>query len=83
MAELQIVAVVPREKRRVSIRFENGIEVTLYRSELRGLPLGEGTLLTQEGGYVPESLYQKVLTQIVGVRAKKRALFLLEKMKKY
>lgn len=80
MAELQIVAVVPREKRRVSIRFENGTEVTLYRSELRGLPLGESNLLMQEGSYVPEALYQKILTQIVGMRAKKRALFLLEKM---
>lgn len=80
MAELQIVAVVPREKRRVSIRFENGIEVILYRSELRGLPLRESNLLMQEGSYVPEVLYQKILNEIVGKRAKKRALFLLEKM---
>ena len=80
MAELQIVAVVPKEKRRVSIRFENGTEITLYRSELRGLPLGESNLLMQEGSYVPEALYQKLLNEIVGIRAKKRALFLLEKM---
>lgn len=80
MSELQIVSVVPKEKRRVSIRFENGVEVTLYRSELRGLPLQEGTLLTQEGSYIPEELYQKILTEVVGIRAKKRALFLLEKM---
>lgn len=80
MAELQIVAVVPREKRRVMIRFDNGTEVTLYRSELRGLPFAESNLLMQEGSYVPDNLYQKILYDIVGVRARKRALFLLEKM---
>ena len=69
MSELQIVSVVPKEKRRVAIRFENGVEVTLYRSELRGLPLQEGTLLTQEGSYIPEELYQKILTEVVGIRA--------------
>lgn len=80
MSELQVVSVVPKEKRRVAIRFDNGVEVTLYRSELRGLPLQEGTLLTKEGSYIPEELYHRILTEVVGIRARKRALFLLEKM---
>lgn len=80
MSELQVVSVVLKEKRRVAIRFDNGVEVTLYRSELRGLPLQEGTLLTQEGSYIPEELYHRILTEVVGIRARKRALFLLEKM---
>lgn len=80
MPEVQIRAVVPQEKGRVRISFDNGTEVTLYRGELRKLPGQEGRLLLEEGGYIPETLYRKVLTQIVGIRAKKRALFLLERM---
>lgn len=80
MPELQICAVVPKEKGRIMIRFDNGTEVLLYRGELRRLPGQESTLLLTEGGYIPEGLYQKVLTEIVGIRAKKRAMFLLERM---
>lgn len=80
MAELQIREVVPGEKRRVTIRFENGESVTLYRSELRGLPVCESALLLEEGAYIPEELYLKVLHGILVPRAKKRAMFLLGQM---
>lgn len=80
MLEVQIRAVVPQEKGRVRISFDNGTDVMLYRGELRKLPGQEGTLLLTEGGYIPDGLYQKVLTEIVGIRAKKRAMFLLERM---
>lgn len=80
MSELQITAISPKEKGRVLIRFENGIQVILYRSELRGLSKEEGALLQVEGNYISEVLYQKLLTEIVGLRAKKRAMHLLEQM---
>lgn len=80
MDEIQVVAVASREKGRVSIRFEDGVEVELYRGELHKLSKEEQYLLLKEGNYVPVSLYDKVLTEILGVRVKKRALFLLERM---
>lgn len=80
MPEIQIKAVVPQEKGRIRISFDNGTDVTLYRGELRKLPGQEGRLLLEEDGYIPETLYRKVMTEIVGIRAKKRALFLLEQM---
>lgn len=80
MEELQITAVKPLEKGRVQISFENGIQVVLYRSELRGLSEQESRLLRREGAYIPVALYRKIVTEIVGLRVKKRALFLLERM---
>ena len=80
MQEVQVKEVARREKGRVFFRFDNGTEFTLYRSEIRGLPQAESTLLMTEDAYLPVSLYEKILTEIVGKRAKKRALFLLERM---
>ena len=80
MQEVQIKAVMPGEKGRVLIRFDNGTEVTLYRSEIRGLEREEQRLLLTEEAYITPELYQKILTKIVGVRVKKRAMFLLEQM---
>ena len=77
MQEVQVKEVARREKGRVFFRFDNGTEFTLYRSEIRGLPQAESTLLMTEDAYLPVSLYEKILTEIVGKRAKKRALFLL------
>lgn len=79
MQELQIKAVVPGSKGRVCIRFENGTELSLYRGELRSLSGKESSLLLTEDAYIPMELYQKVLA-VVTLRAKKRALFLLEQM---
>lgn len=80
MQEIQITAVTPKEKGRVAIRFEDGVEVTLYRGELHKLTRQEMILLLHEGAYIPESLYMKVIKEILGIRVKKRALFLLERM---
>ena len=80
MQEVQVKEAARREKGRVFFRFDNGTEFTLYRSEIRGLPQAESTLLMTEDAYLPVSLYEKILTEIVGKRAKKRALFLLERM---
>lgn len=80
MQEVQISEVRRGEKGRVHISFETGITVSLYRSEIRGLTLQEQRLLLTEEAYLPWAVYQKILTEIVGLRAKKRAMFLLEKM---
>lgn len=80
MEEIKVVAVAPREKGRVSIRFEDGVEVELYRGELHKLSKEEQYLLLKEGNYIPVNLYNKVLAEILGIRVKKRALFLLERM---
>ena len=72
------MSVVPGSKGKVNIRFEDGVEVAMYRGELCKLTAQEEQLLLREGAYVPDWLYQKVLQEIVGLRAKKRAMFLLE-----
>lgn len=82
MDEIGVVSVVPREKGRVGIRFENGVEVELYRAELHKLSREEQYLLLKEGNEIPIGLYDKVLTEILGIRVKKRALFLLERMER-
>lgn len=80
MEDVQIREVRRGEKGRVHISFETGITVSLYRSEIRSLSLQEQRLLLTEEAYLPWTVYQKILTEIVGLRAKKRAMFLLEKM---
>lgn len=80
MQEIQVTTVKPREKGRVSIRFEDGVEIELYRGELHKLSRQEQRMLLTEGEYIPFELYQKVLKEILGIRVKKRALFLLERM---
>ena len=73
MQELLVTEVIPREKGRTFIRFENGMEVLLYKGEVRKLSLQEGT-------YIPREKYDEIIYEILGTRAKKRALFLLERM---
>ena len=73
MQELLVVEVIPREKGRTSIRFDNGMEVLLYKGEVRKLSLREGTVISQEK-------YDEIIYEILGTRAKKRAMFLLERM---
>ncbi len=75
MQELQIVSVIPCGRGKSSIRFENGMEVFLYRGEMKRLCL-------REGDFVSGELYEKILHEIIGTRAKKRALFLLERMER-
>lgn len=73
MGELQIEAIVPQEKGRAALHFENGMEVTLYKGEIRKFSLAEGACISGEQ-------YQAILQETVGIRAKKRAMHLLEKM---
>lgn len=65
--------ICPLEKGKASVKLDNGKEFVLYRGELRRLSLTEGT-------EVPEELYRKIIEEILGSRARKRAMHLLEKM---
>lgn len=73
MQELLVTEVIPREKGKTSIRFDNGMEVLLYKGEVRKLGLQEQTVISREK-------YDEIIYEILGTRAKKRAMFLLERM---
>lgn len=73
MQELLVTEVIPLEKGRTSIRFDNGMEVLLYKGEVRKLGLQEQTVISREK-------YDEIIYEILGTRAKKRAMFLLERM---
>lgn len=70
---VQIVSLDKLEKGKWHIRFDNGECCVLYFSEIKGLHL-------KKGSYISIEIYEKILKDIVGKRAKKRALYLLEKM---
>lgn len=70
---IQITRFEKLEKGKRRIRFENGECCIVYYSEIRSLHL-------EEGAYVSYKVYEKIFKDIVGKRAKKRALHLLEQM---
>ena len=61
------------EKGRYRLHWEGGTSVWVYGYEIRGMKLEEGT-------YISKGLYLEIFHEIVGKRAKKRALHLLERM---
>lgn len=62
-------------KGKYQLVFEQAESVWVYASEIRGMHLEEGMYLTQ-------SQYQYICCEIVGKRAKKRALYLLQQMER-
>ncbi len=68
-----ICEIKPLEKGKSALILDNGEELILYRSELRALSLSGQKEL-------PEELYRKIIDEIIGLRAKKRAMHLLERM---
>lgn len=68
-----ICEIKPLEKGKSALILDNGEELILYRSELRALSLS-GQM------EFPEELYRKIMDEIIGLRAKKRAMHLLERM---
>ena len=60
-------------KGRIRVRFDNGISCILYRGELRVYHITEDAVLE-------DSVYEQLMKETIGKRAKKRALHLLEKM---
>ena len=73
MNRIQVISFDKLEKGKRRIRFENGVNLIVYYSEIRGLQIEAGALVSDE-------IYAKLLKEIVGKRAKKRALYLLEQM---
>lgn len=60
-------------KGKLRVCFDNGISCFLYRSEAGQFSIHSGSSLTA-------SEYDKLITEVLGKRAKKRAMHLLEKM---
>lgn len=80
MQEIWITEIRPKEKGKLEIRFASGVALALYRSELRALTPQEEQMLRQDG-HISEALYRK-LTEMVTLRAKKRAMYLLMRMER-
>ena len=68
-----VVSVEQLPKGKQRLRLDNGEVWVLYSGELRSCSLAEGTELTQ-------TQYEQIRCDIIGKRAKKRAMHLLEKM---
>jgi len=60
-------------KGKYRICFENGTSCWVYGYEVRGMKI-------EEGAYISENTYQHIFRDIIGKRAKKRAMHLLEQM---
>lgn len=60
-------------KGKLRVRFDNEAELILYRGEAKQWKFREEAQISEEE-------YQKLLTEVVGKRAKKRAMHLLERM---
>lgn len=73
--DYQIVSVIPKEKGRVQICLDNGDTFDLYKGEASKLSLFENTVITQEQ-------YHQILTDVIGKRAIKRAMHLLERQER-
>lgn len=63
------------EKGRRRLFFENGMKLLLYKGEVSSCDLKEGIQISDD-------IYQKLLYEVVGKRAKKRAMHLLERQER-
>ena len=70
--QLMVTSVMPLEKGRATVCFEDGSEITLYKGEIRKLGLTEGAVISEE-------VYDTILKEVLGTRATKRAMHLLER----
>ena len=71
----QVVSILPQDKKKVKICLDNGESFVLYKGEAFKLSLFEKEILE-------ESKYQQILTEVLGKRAIKRALYLLERQER-
>lgn len=70
---IQVTCVEHLDKGRYKVYLDSEESFILYRSEIRSYDIHEGDSLK-------ECIYQQILKDVIGKRAKKRALFLLERM---
>ena len=68
----QVVSVVPQDKKKVEVCLDNGESFILYKGEAAKLSLFENELFD-------EAKYQQIMNDILGKRAIKRAMHLLER----
>ena len=71
--QIEVVSFEKLDKGKRRIRFDTGECCIVYYSEIRGMQI-------EEGAYISTEIYEKLFKEIVGKRAKKRALHLLEQM---
>lgn len=71
----QIVSALPKGKGKVHIQLDNGVQFDLYKGEAYKLSLFEKSKLNEEQ-------YQQILTEIIGKRATKYAMHLLERQER-
>lgn len=70
---IEILQVEILGKGKCRVTFGNGTVCLLYKSEIRSFSITEGAFITEE-------VLEKLLTEVIGKRAKKRAMYLLEQM---
>lgn len=70
---IQVVQIEKLGNGKRRIRFDHSESLILYYSETRGCKL-------EEGNFISSEVYEHLLKEVVGKRAKKRALHLLEQM---
>ena len=70
---IRVCGIEKLDKGKYCISFETGIRCLVYGYEIRGMKL-------EEDSYISEEQYQHIVNEIVGRRAKKRAMHLLERM---
>lgn len=68
-----VLAITPFDSKRMKIRLDNGMDLPLYKGELRRLNLSEGDEITNDK-------FNMIMDEILSPRCKSRALHLLEKM---
>lgn len=70
---IEILQVEALGKGKCRVTFENGTVCLMYKSEMRSFSITEGAYITEED-------FEKLLSEVIGKRAKKRAMYLLEQM---
>ena len=68
---MEIVAIVPLDKRRSRVLTDEELTFVLYRGELRKYEV-------EEGGQLSSSVYDQILREVLFKRAKERCLYLLK-----
>lgn len=71
----QVVSVIPQDKKKLKICLDNGETFILYKGEAAKLSLFEKEVLD-------EAKYQQIMSEILGKRAIKRAMHLLEQQER-
>lgn len=71
----QVVSVVPQDKKKVMVCLDNGESFVLYKGEAAKLSLFENEVLEKDK-------YQQIMKEILGKRATKRAMHLLEQQER-